>query len=412
MGSTAAPAPLSDPFTQVPRELADRLRPLSGEIIDEVVREIQHSIPEYARPADDTYMRTLRAGVEQALKLFMDRIADPESDWEKIATTYHEIGRGEAMEGRSLDALQAALRLGARVAWRHMGAHAEELALLPTQLTALGEAAFVNIHQIAEAATAGYTEARLRQSGELQRRRKRLVDLLLADPPASPEAIRDLAQSARWPVPRRLAVVALAPPRDGHGGAERLLVPPEVLVDLGGQPARMVVPDPEGAGRARALAVALRGRRAAIGPTVEFTEAARSLRWATEALVLMRRGILPGTSTVRCTDHLSTLLLFGDEALLRTLSRRLLAPLAQVRAPQRDRLAETLLAWLQSGSSAGDVAARLHVHPQTVRYRLRQLEQLFGDRLRDPDTRFDLELVLRAESLRRAADTPARSPQT
>src|SRR6266498_2749499 len=33
------------------------------------------------------------------------------------------------------------------------------------------------------------------------------------------------------------------------------------------------------------------------------------------------------------------------------------------------------------------VAAQLHVHPQTVRYRLRQLDRLFGPALRDPRTR-------------------------
>jgi hypothetical protein len=39
------------------------------------------------------------------------------------------------------------------------------------------------------------------------------------------------------------------------------------------------------------------------------------------------------------------------------------------------------------------------VHPQTVRYRLRQLEDLFGDQLLDPDLRFELEIVLRARHL-------------
>ncbi|WP_435842449.1 helix-turn-helix domain-containing protein [Streptomyces collinus] len=46
------------------------------------------------------------------------------------------------------------------------------------------------------------------------------------------------------------------------------------------------------------------------------------------------------------------------------------------------------------------VAARLHLHPQTVRYRLRRLKQLFGDALDEQDTRLDLILALRAESLR------------
>ena len=97
-------------------------------------------------------------------------------------------------------------------------------------------------------------------------------------------------------------------------------------------------------------------------------------------------------------DHLSTLLLHSDEPLLGELRSHVLAPLDTVSAGQRSRHAETLLAWLLSGGNVPDVAARLH--PQTVRYRLRRLRQLFGDALDEPDSRLDLILALRAESLR------------
>ena len=46
------------------------------------------------------------------------------------------------------------------------------------------------------------------------------------------------------------------------------------------------------------------------------------------------------------------------------------------------------------------MATRLGVHPQTVRYRLRQIRELWGDEIDDPDRRFELELVLRAQRLR------------
>ena len=45
------------------------------------------------------------------------------------------------------------------------------------------------------------------------------------------------------------------------------------------------------------------------------------------------------------------------------------------------------------------MAQRIHVHPQTVRYRLRQITELFGDQLRDPDCRFELQLALRIRHL-------------
>jgi len=40
------------------------------------------------------------------------------------------------------------------------------------------------------------------------------------------------------------------------------------------------------------------------------------------------------------------------------------------------------------------------VHPQTVRYRSGQIRELWGDEIDNPDRRFELELVLRAQRLR------------
>jgi DNA-binding PucR family transcriptional regulator len=91
--------------------------------------------------------------------------------------------------------------------------------------------------------------------------------------------------------------------------------------------------------------------------------------------------------------------LFRDERLLAELARKRLAPLTGIRAAQREHLAETLSAWLQLDRSAPEVAARLHIHPQTVRYRLRRLQQLFGDQLSDSESRFELEIALRARAL-------------
>src|SRR5262249_17931190 len=130
------------------------------------------------------------------------------------------------------------------------------------------------------------------------------------------------------------------------------------------------------------------------------------MQWARQALALAQRGVInwgrrgvtheTTSGVVRCMEHLSTLIVFQDEEMLESLAQLRLAPLAHLRSSQQDRLAQTLLAWLQSGRNAKEVAMRLHVHPQTVRYRLRQLEDLFGDQLLDPDLRFDLEIVLRA----------------
>ncbi|HTW12992.1 MAG TPA: helix-turn-helix domain-containing protein, partial [Solirubrobacteraceae bacterium] len=58
-------------------------------------------------------------------------------------------------------------------------------------------------------------------------------------------------------------------------------------------------------------------------------------------------------------------------------------------------LTETLAAWLAEQGRLGAVAQRLKIHPQTARYRLARLRELFGDQLDDADGRFWLELALR-----------------
>ena len=57
---------------------------------------------------------------------------------------------------------------------------------------------------------------------------------------------------------------------------------------------------------------------------------------------------------------------------------------------------ETAPAFVQHGGNAAAMARALHLHPQTIRYRLARLRKLFGDRLTSPDARFELELALRA----------------
>ena len=79
-------------------------------------------------------------------------------------------------------------------------------------------------------------------------------------------------------------------------------------------------------------------------------------------------------------EHLPALLLAAEPALAADLARTRLAPLDTLAAGPRERLAATLRAWLDRPGQVQAVAAALDVHPQTVRYRLKQLRELFGTR--------------------------------
>jgi DNA-binding PucR family transcriptional regulator len=59
-------------------------------------------------------------------------------------------------------------------------------------------------------------------------------------------------------------------------------------------------------------------------------------------------------------------------------------------------LAETLRAYLDGFGDVSAVAKDLHVHPNTIRYRVRRIEKLMSTSLDDPDVRLLLALGLRA----------------
>jgi DNA-binding PucR family transcriptional regulator len=108
--------------------------------------------------------------------------------------------------------------------------------------------------------------------------------------------------------------------------------------------------------------------------------------------------VLPaGQGLLRADDHLPTLVLHADAALARDLVARELAPLDALPAGSRAKLAATLRVWLDHRGRVEETAHLLGVHPQTVRYRVNQLRELFGARLEDPEGRHALALALRAD---------------
>ena len=159
----------------------------------------------------------------------------------------------------------------------------------------------------------------------------------------------------------------------------------------------LLVPDADGSSRA-ALLRSLRGRRAWVGPAQPWTTARTSYLRALRARRLRRPG---EPDTPLDTDaHLPALVVTADLEALEDLRRRVLEPVATLRPATADRLTETLREWLLHLGRRDDVAAALHVHPQTVRYRMGQLRELFGDRLDDPETVLALTIAL--------AEDPAR----
>src|ERR1700735_5217492 len=116
--------PSAGAWPRIPPEFVQPLLPNVGLLTEEMIEAVQRGVPEYARPLNDTYRTSLRSAVTEAMQGFLQRIAHPGRPAGQTAHLFRNIGRSEAAEGRSLEPLQAALRIGARVAWRRLGEQA------------------------------------------------------------------------------------------------------------------------------------------------------------------------------------------------------------------------------------------------------------------------------------------------
>ncbi|HWK24920.1 MAG TPA: helix-turn-helix domain-containing protein [Solirubrobacter sp.] len=381
-------------------DAADALRRTLPSLADEIVAAIARDVPAYARPMEGRFGETVRFGVQVALNRFVDLLVG-DAAVTSAGGTYKRLGAGEYRQGRTLDALLNAYRVGARVAWRRFVEAGQRADFPPDALYDLGEAMFAYIDEISAESAAGFAEAQSEAAGESQRRRRRVVRLLVQEPPAEPEAVRAAAQAATWTLPRTLAAVVV-----GEGGQEDALdstaarlargLGPGAIGAAVGVLAVVLMPDPEGPGRRHALETAL-DERAALGPAVPWTEAGTSLRRAEAAFELAASGKLDLDGRLVVADeHLPALLLTAAPGIGADLARTRLAPLDGLARGPRERLVQTLRAWLDRPGQVQAVAEALDVHPQTVRYRLKQLRELFGERLDDPEARFELSLALRA----------------
>ena len=185
------------------------LRPPLPALVDEVIAAVEAAVPEYRGGVEEN----VRLGVRQALDGFVELVVTGSEASLPERQIYFEFGRGEYRVGRSLDALLTAYRAGAQVAWRGLSAAGHRAGIDPRSLYALAEAIFAYIDEISAASAEGFAREQSRAVSELQARRHRLVDLLLREPAAAPEAIEAAARDAEWSLPRRLAVLAFVTER-------------------------------------------------------------------------------------------------------------------------------------------------------------------------------------------------------
>ena len=364
------------------------------DLAEEIVLAIQHEVPGYSRPLSGDFGRGIRSGVELALSRFIGDRAD------ESPAVYRSLGDGELRAGRSLDSLQSAYRVGARVAWQRMSQAAAATGASADAQRHLAEAMFAYIEHIAAESVEGYAQAQLAHAGDIERRRSALFAKLMSVPIAEHDALASAATEARWPLPATLACLVV----DSASAAAIVhRLSGDVLRGQIRERSCIVVPEPTRVEHeARAIAQRLQ-IAAGLGPAVSLSDARVSMRWASLAHELAAGS----TGLVVAERRLADIALRASPDIVVALGQRVLAPLDGESERSRERLEATLRAWLRHHGSQQAVAGELALHPQTIRYRMSRLRELFGADLEDPDVRFQLAIALRDRRVMGRGSRPA-----
>lgn len=363
---------------------------------ERTVTAITIEVPSYARAFSGRMGQNIEDAVQTSLGVFLRLVtraddADPGPPLSPALDGAYELGRGEARQGRSIDALLSAFRVGARVAWRELSTTAVAAGVPADTIARFAELVFAYIDELSASSVSGHADE-LATSGRVrQRYLERLAQDLLVGQPES-TLLAD-AEMAGWQPADTLTAVLL-PQTQTRGlaaqfGQSTLQLSEDLPgVDRSEALAVLLVPDMAGIQR-RHLLSAVTNRRAVVGPARPWHRVQVSYQRTLQA-----RTLVSTHTAVDTDDHLVEIVLGADPEAADDLSVRVLAPLSGLSPNTAARLTETLRSWVLNQGRREAMAADLFVHAQTVRYRMTQLRELYGDRLSDPRTVLELTVAL------------------
>jgi hypothetical protein len=381
---------------EVVAPLRDRLTHVATQTIDAIMAEV----PAYAEAFAGDLGPKIERAVRAALGTFLGLVArgsgpDPQSPLAPAIEAAYALGRGEARSGRSLDALLGAYRVGARVSWHELAAISVATGQPAATIAHFAELVFAYIDELSAASVAGHADELASSGRDRIRHLEQLTQALLGGEPE--HTVVAAARRADWPPPRTLTAVLV--PEHAVRTVMDLLDRRTLRLSEAGPEVRdlsvLLVPDAEGGSRAAILGL-LRGQSAVVGPARPWLGVKASYDRAVRTLQIP--GLPAGATVVDTEDHLAALVLTADPQALADLRARVLEPLSAARDISAAKLVETLRSWLRHQGRREDVAAELFIHPQTVRYRMTRLRELYGDRLRDPEWTSSLIIALTTDS--------------
>ncbi|MGW5637000.1 PucR family transcriptional regulator [Streptomyces sp. NPDC003832] len=310
------------------------------------------------------------------------------------ASSARETGRVRAEQGVPLADTLHAYRIGSELLWTEILAEARTRPeVTDAQLVAQSTGFWALSGLYAEAVAVAYRETAAELTSRGQARRSALVEALFTGIITDRtlwEAARELGLPEHGPYAVAVAEAA-APGEEPLAGVEAALRAAEL------PSAWRLLPDqqlvlialPSATAESTCLRI-LRGTRARVG----FSPCFRSLRETPRALRFARLALSgsagPGPGVARFDDNPLAMVVAAAPAEAAHLVEVVLQPVLDLPAGERSRLLRTLEHWFAAAGSAAAAAQSLFVHPNTVRYRLRRVEELTGRSLTDPRATADI----------------------
>ena len=359
-------------------------------IVREMVTSFRSEIAGYRRLPTPVVEGQIVEIARRNVELCFDSIAAGTALTTADLEPFRASARERATEGMPLEDLLHAYRLGGRLGWRALADAATDEE--QSTLVLAAELVMRYVDEVSAAVAQSYLDERQQLVSEEERLARDLFEALIRDAPLD-SRLEHLAGRRGFELSR--AYHPFVARVLGSGGRRHANLAATLRRDG-------VLALTEGDRVAGLLTAAARERvriphLAVIGdevPRKHIAAAMDEVRMIAE--LAERRGI---EGTVEARDFPLELLLLASPHHARGLAERVLGPLREHDGPRGAELVGTLQSFAEHELDRRKTAAALHVHPNTLDYRLRRVRELTGLDLRHPDSVALLVLALRQRRL-------------
>jgi hypothetical protein len=390
-------AHLQESVDRIVRNTRDRLPAL----LDRMVARTRAEIPFYAS-ADGPDSADLRGTMQLNVDYVLSGLLDGDGDGAEVGDLAAPMatGRLRATQGAPLVEMLASYRFGFTEVWLELVDVARATpGISDAVLVELAGKMFELHRRYADASVNGYRDEYREIVRTTEREHTALVEAVLAES-SSKGVLWEAAHSLRLPLEGIFLVVTAEALELGHDPLPRV-EPALSALDVSSvwrlQPDQSVgVLSLRRDGQA-AIVLDTLARRALsrVGVSPMFTQ----LRQASRGLTLARLAMehqRPGAGVEQFRDSPLSMLVASAPGAAIEAARSVLGQLLTLREDDRDLLLSTLLAWLDADGSANAAAAALYCHPNTVRYRLRRIEDATDRSLSAPAQVAEIVTAVRA----------------